>query len=518
MLAHVRPIVLFLLSASLSAWASGCSLGTIAHDDCSGDAQCVSLFGAGSRCEQGFCSDPASCTTGHDCRKKVGGGACVAGVCRATFPIDPACKQLVEPEDLLSGPASGPDAPLVIGAIFSLAGNTDRALTASIRLAAREINRTGGLNGGQKIGVVVCDNGSPKNDAGGDPRILDDHALDYLAGTLGAPAVIGPLSSTHSIQLVNRLKDKGYPTVLISPSATSPDLTQIDDRLHATDPYGLFWRTCPSDLLQGKALADDVIPKAMGKVAVIYVRDAYGEGLATVFRETYGVDQTAAFPFDPSDIADANKLAALADAVDAAQPGAVLLIVLHDEDTIKLLTPMVGKSIATKPFFFTDGSKNAAVLLADTVPAGVKLIIQGAQGTTPASPSGSNFELFKTNLNADFNLDASSVSYLAHAYDATYVGAYGIVYGSHKTHAYDGLDIAEGLAHLSAGAVVNVAPTDWLTAKSELTSKGQINIEGTSGHLDFDATTGEAPAMIEVWGVSGDGKSLVTLRTVDPGL
>jgi branched-chain amino acid transport system substrate-binding protein len=503
------------LLSALGVLAAGCSLGNVHHDDCTTDTECGALFGVGSVCSEGFCSDAATCTTGHDCRRAAGGGVCAAGVCAAKFPIDAACKAIVEPPDLLTGPAVGPGAPLVIGGIFSLDEPKNKALTVAIRLAVMDINRKGGMNGGQKLGVVFCDNGGPGNKATGDDRIpLDNHALDYLAGTLGVPLIIGPLTSSDSIRLINRLKEKAYPTVIISPSATSPDLTGADDRLHPTDKYGLFWRTCPSDLLQGKVLAQSVVPHTSSdKAAVIYLQDAYGEGLATVFRSTYGLMQSEGFPYLETDLADPTKLAAIVDKASAYAPDNVVVIALQGGDAIKVLQAAVGKPIAMKPFFFTDGAKDVKSLLDPALAPEIKAIIAGAVGTAPASPSGTNYDLFKTNLTT-LGVDASSFAFLAQAYDATFIGAMGVVFASKSSTKYDGLDVADGLAHLSAGTKVNVSPTDWFSGIGELKSKGQIDIEGTSGPLKFDATTGEAPAAIEVWKAAADFTSFTTVMVV----
>ncbi len=124
--------------------------------------------------------------------------------------------------------------------------------------------------------------------ATGDARsALNDHALDYLAGTLGVPYLVGPLTSSDALDLIADLTKKSYPTVIISPSATSAALTTIDDKLPPTQPYGLFWRTCPDDALQGQVLAHQVIgavTPAPASVTVVYINDTYGLGLATVFQ------------------------------------------------------------------------------------------------------------------------------------------------------------------------------------------------------------------------------------------
>ena len=100
------------------------------------------------------------------------------------------------------------------------------------------------------------------------------------------------------------------------------------------------------------------------------------------------------------------------------------------------------------------------------------------------------------------NVDPST-SFLAHAYDATYVGAFGVVHatlGGNKT--WDGTDVAAGMANLSAGKEVELAgPDAWIKGSGIMVSEGQMNSAGASGQLDFDAKAGEAPGRIEVWGV-----------------
>jgi branched-chain amino acid transport system substrate-binding protein len=506
-----------LFIGGMIAVPSACSLGNIAADDCATNDECVLAIGPKSMCQDGFCTDPPSCATGHDCRKAAGGGACVEGACVSTFPTHPQCQTIYEPADLFDVRLGAPDAPLVIGSIFSVEEQKDEVLTKSIRLAVREINEKGGkMNRGQRLAVVVCDNGGPGNTATGTARDdLNNRALDYLAGTLGVPVIVGPLSSSDSLRLVARLKEKSYPTVLISPSATSPALTKVDDRLAPGEP-GLFWRTCPSDVQQGQVLAG---PKVIGgdmninKTAVVYINDAYGEGLAEVFRSTYGLERSMLFPIDEAKVTQPAVTANLASAVDAYAPDAVLVIAVQAGQTIEILKAMVGKPVAQKKFFFTDGSKDAANLFSPSVPPEVNAMIANAKGTAPASPSGSNYDFFRTNLQSSFGVDAAAFSFTAQAYDATYVGAYGIIWASREGTAYDGRQVADGLSRLSMGAAIQISGTDFAEGKNALAGGQGIDIEGASGPLNFNKDTGEAPGKIEIWGVSGS--SFTTLDT-DP--
>jgi len=68
--------------------------------------------------------------------------------------------------------------------------------------------------------------------------------------------------------------------VMVSPSATSPALTTIEDN-------GLFFRTAPSDARQGEVLADVLTDRDIGDVAVTYTNNDYGKGLADSFTAAY---------------------------------------------------------------------------------------------------------------------------------------------------------------------------------------------------------------------------------------
>ena len=512
-----RALTLRLTAAALGALAlvvPGCSLGNVSQDDCESNEQCVQAFGAGSRCEEGYCTEGGECVTGHDCRAIFGGGACVEGKCTDSLPTDPACT-VVEPENLYERAATGDEARLIFGGIFSNDFPFDEALTTAVRLAVQEFNRSGGGIDGKEFGVVFCDNGGPGNEAEGDERAaLNRHALDYLAGTLGVPFIVGPLSSSDATTLIGHETEKGYPTVIISPSATSPSLTTASDRLAETDPFGMFWRTCPSDELQGAVLGglmgdDELIQKA----AVLYLQDVYGEGLAFVVQENFP-RTTQLVPFAPINMGD--DLTPYRDQLLDIDPDAIVIIAVQATDTIALMETMVGTALLEKKFFFTDGSKDKTIMLTEA-PADLKAVINASLGTAPAQPVGGNYRLFATNLEAAFDITASGFAFLAHAYDAAYIGAFGTLYAQSLRPDYDGRLVAEGLSHMIQGTEVSILPTQWSAGKNAMTKGDRtMNVEGISGPLDFNVDTGEAPGPIEVWKVNAAGTDFETDHIVQP--
>jgi branched-chain amino acid transport system substrate-binding protein len=261
-----------------------------------------------------------------------------------------------------------------------------------------------------------------------------------------------------------------------------------------------------------------MVSPAIGKVAVVYVNDAYGLGLATVFQSNFAGTATLV-PYDPSVPTDPTMLAKLGmDAAGvAAMSGAVLLIAEQGKVALSIVEAMgtANAAVLTLPFYFTDGSQDSG-LLDPKAPTAVQALVKKATGTAPASPSGQNYDIFNTNLMSEFGISGDSTSFLAQAYDATYVGAYGVIYASRNGTSYDGRDVAQGMAHLEAGTNIPIGPLNWPAGKGDLVMQGQIDIDGTSGPLQFDPNTGDAPAPILIWGVKPDYSGFTQVQVVQP--
>ena len=77
--------------------------------------------------------------------------------------------------------------------------------------------------------------------------------------------------------------------VMISPSATSPGLTDLNDN-------GYFFRTAPSDARGGQVLADITKDRKVKSLAVTHTNNDYGKGLADVYVaavKAHGIKVTA---------------------------------------------------------------------------------------------------------------------------------------------------------------------------------------------------------------------------------
>ncbi len=140
---------------------------------------------------------------------------------------------------------------------------------SSAELAFKEASDSGQLLGGQKISVVRAD--STCIDAA-----AAQAAAERLITSDKVSAIMGADCSGVTTAV---LKNVAIPNgiLMISPSATSPGLSAIEDN-------GVFFRTAPSDARQGVVLADIVMGRGISKVAVTYTNNDYGKGLADVYK------------------------------------------------------------------------------------------------------------------------------------------------------------------------------------------------------------------------------------------
>jgi branched-chain amino acid transport system substrate-binding protein len=153
--------------------------------------------------------------------------------------------------------------PLKIGVLLPKSGQLDQMgapMFAGAELAVRDINDAGG--------VLDASIDYREDDDGTDPTVAGK-ALDRMIAA-GVQAVIGPSSSSATLALLPKIAAHGV--LLISPSATSDELTKADDG-------GLFFRTSPPDVLQAQAVTNIIMRDGAQRVYILARDDSYGTGL-----------------------------------------------------------------------------------------------------------------------------------------------------------------------------------------------------------------------------------------------
>ena len=174
-------------------------------------------------------------------------------------------------------------AEIKIGVILGFTGPIESltpSMAASAELAFDEASDSGALLGGETIIPIRAD--STCVDSAAATTAAEGLIAQGIAAIMGADCsgVTGAIASNVAVP---------NGVVMISPSATSPGLTTLDDK-------GLFFRTAPSDARGGQILADITKDRGIKSVAITYTNNDYGKGLADVYEaavKAHGISVTA---------------------------------------------------------------------------------------------------------------------------------------------------------------------------------------------------------------------------------
>ena len=180
-------------------------------------------------------------------------------------------KKLLMASALMSGVAFADGHDVNIGVLLGFTGPLESLappIAGGAELAITEVNDSGKFMGGKSVAAIR-----------GDSTCVDASAATAAAEQMisgeGVDAIIGAMcSGATGAVFANVSFPKGM--VQISPSATSPGLSTIEDN-------GLFFRLAPSDSRQGVLMADIVKGRGFNEVAVTYTNNDYGKGLADSF-------------------------------------------------------------------------------------------------------------------------------------------------------------------------------------------------------------------------------------------
>lgn len=139
-------------------------------------------------------------------------------------------------------------------------------------LAIKEVSDSGKLLDGSTVVGVRADTTCVDSAAA-------TAAAERLITAEGVKGIIGgDCSGVTTATLTNVALPNGM--VMISPSATSPALSTIEDN-------GLFFRTAPSDARQGVVMTEVIMDKGIKSVALTYTNNDYGKGLADAFQTAF---------------------------------------------------------------------------------------------------------------------------------------------------------------------------------------------------------------------------------------
>ncbi|MDQ0851195.1 branched-chain amino acid transport system substrate-binding protein [Arthrobacter sp. B3I9] len=359
--------------------------------------------------------------------------------------------------------------PLKIGSLLPTTGSLaflGPPEIAGVNLGIKEVNDAGGVLG-KPVEVIHRDSGDTKTD-------IATQSTTALLGS-GVSAVIGAASSGVSKTVINQITGAGV--IQFSPANTSPDFTTWDDK-------GLYWRTAPSDVLQGKVLGNYMATCGAQTVGMIVLNDAYGTGLAKNVQSAFeaaGGKVVAQELFNEGD----SQFSSQVDKVIAAKPDAIALITF---DQAKSIVPlMTGKGIKAPQIFMVDGNTSD---YSKDFQAGT---LKGARGTIPGTFAKEDFK--KKLLAIDPAL--KDYSYAGESYDAVNL----IALAAEAAKSTKGTDIA---AQLKAVSESGEKCNDFPSCVTLLRNGKDIDYDGQSGPVTFSDAGDPTEAYIGIYEYQDD--------------
>ncbi len=254
-----------------------------------------------------------------------------------------------------------------IGVILGYTGPIESLtpdMAAGAELAIKEVSDSGALLGGSKVssvrGDTTCTDSAAATAA--TERLVTSDKVNAIVG--------GDCSGVTTAMLQNVAIANGI--VMVSPSATSPALSSIEDK-------GLFFRTAPSDARQGQVLTAILKERGIKSAALTYTNNDYGKGLADSIKTNFekaGGKITISAAHEDGKADYTAEVGALASA-----GGDVLIVAGYLDQGGKGIIQAALDTGAFETFVLPDG------MIGDSLPLAIGSDLNGSFGTVPGTDS-----------------------------------------------------------------------------------------------------------------------------------
>jgi|TARA_B100000470_G_scaffold13390_1_gene9144 branched-chain amino acid transport system substrate-binding protein len=344
-----------------------------------------------------------------------------------------------------------------IGVLNALTGpipDLSAVILESELAAAAYINANGGMWGGDTLVLASGDSGCDAK-AGVD-------AATKIVNVEQASIIVGPLCSGATIGATQAVTIPAG-VVNISPSATSPAITGLDDN-------DLVFRVCPSDAYQGVTIAKLARSMGYSKLAATYANDDYNAGLHDVFVKAF---KELGGTITGDQMHEANKASYRAElaTLSSGGPEALAIFAYYNGSGITMLRQSLENGFFSK---FIGGDGMIAQEVIDEIGADNLGDAVFTKGT--ADESSSHFKTFAGLF------DRPSDPYTAQAWDAVMIAALALESAGGATR-----DLIGHVRSVANAPGVEVGPGDWAKAKALLAAGKEINYQGIAGANEFDA-------------------------------
>lgn len=346
---------------------------------------------------------------------------------------------------------------------------------AGVGVAVNKINEA---NLGIKVEVEWGDSGDADN------RAFDTTIPRMLAADVSA--LIGAASSGVTSLFLDDVVAAGK--ITFSPANTSPAFTTWDDN-------GLYWRTAPSDALQGEVLGNLVAEDGHSNLGILFLNDPYGSGLADALKtnfEAAGGTVVASESYNAND----TSFDAQVSTILAANPDAISVIAFEETSTI--IPAFVSKGFDGSKFYLVDGNMSQ---WGDKMPVS----LEGSKGTTPmGADTGDSWyqeleEYWQAEKGESLN---GEFSYGAESYDAATLLALAAL----AANSTDPGEMAGKLREVSGGEGGGEKCNDFASCAKIILDGGVADYDGLSGPIDFDENGDPTGATIGIFQYGPDNK------------
>jgi branched-chain amino acid transport system substrate-binding protein len=351
----------------------------------------------------------------------------------------------------------------------------------ALKLAIKAINAEGGVLG-KKIPDPVA------ADEAGDQAVAQQSADRVLASRV--QAVIGAAASGMTLAIIDKIT--GAKVVECSASNTAPTFTTYRDS-------GYYFRTAPSDALQGPVLADTVVSDGHSNIAIVARADDYGRGLADATAKSAreaGATVALKDTYDPN----ATNFNATVQKVVNVKPDAVVVIAFEEGKQILKGLIEAGYGPGKVGVYGADGLRSEE--LPKLVDPKKPSVLAGMKGTAPASAENAQF----VSALKQFAPGLKELQFAPQAFDCMTV----IALAAQQAKTNDPAVFKSAMV----GVTRDGTKCETFAACSRLIGAGtNIDYQGVSGPLDFIPAGEPGAATIEVYSYDKAGK-LQSVKTV----
>lgn len=359
------------------------------------------------------------------------------------------------------------DLTLKLGSLLPATGTLSflgAPMEAGVQLAVDQINEA---DAGVTIELTTADEGD-----------LDNKAYETSITNLqsaGITAMVGAASSSVTKLILDGNAGAGILTV--SPSNTSPDFSGINP---------LYFRTAPSDNLQGEVLGNEIAEDGHKTLGIIYQNDPYGTGLAEAIKATFegtGGEVVAEASYNQGDGQFNAQVATIA----AEKPDAVAVV---SYDQFATIAPLLGNAgVDTGALYLVDGN------LKDWG-ADISTSLEGSKGTRAGAELPQDFlDQLNEVWTGQGNDPIDAVTYSAEAYDAVILMALSAL----TAGSVEGADIAAEMGAVSGGSGDGESCSTFAECADIINGGGAANYNGLSGDILFDENNDPKGAAIGVY-------------------